>query len=191
MIDPQQRDGGASLSGGASLFVLRVDFALSVLARSVLWFAALLMGIMVALMVSQVVLRYGFSASLSWVEEAIRFLMIWMSFLGATVVVWHRAHITVDVFVRHFPVALQKICQLVSTLCSIAFLLVLMFKGIEYLESVRISIAPALGVSMDRVYLVLPIGAGAMLLFLFRHLLADFGLLPPVATKSSESAHAD
>lgn len=193
MIYPRKKNKGVLSPDGTSyFFVRRLDSALSAIAQGFLWIAALLMVVMVALMTTQVVLRYGFSSSLSWVEEVVRFLMIWMSFLGAAVVVWHRGHISVDIFVRYLPQTLQTTCRVISTICGIVFLVVLFFKGIEFLESVRITTAPATQISMDRVYIILPIGAFAMVIFLVRHLLADFGLLPPAVTKNpAESDHAN
>ena len=48
-----------------------------------------------------VVLRYVFSASTSWAEEMIRYLMIWITFIGGSVCVRHSAHIRMDFLLRY------------------------------------------------------------------------------------------
>jgi len=63
-----------------------------------------IMGMVMALVVAlQVVSRYGFNHSLFWSEELARFLLIWLSFLGATVAYCHGVHPGVDSLVRRLP----------------------------------------------------------------------------------------
>ena len=50
-----------------------------------------------------VVLRYVFSASTSWAEEMIRYLMIWITFIGGSVCVRHSAHIRMDFLLTLLP----------------------------------------------------------------------------------------
>jgi len=84
-------------------FVRSFDGFLDRAASVALHFSSMLLAIMVVIMVSQVVLRYGFSNSLLWAEEAVRFLMIWISLFAATVALWRRQHIAVDVVARRLP----------------------------------------------------------------------------------------
>lgn len=135
----------------------------------------MLLAFMVAIMATQVFLRYAFSAALPWAEEAVRFSMIWMSLLAAAVVVWRRGHISVDIFVSRMPRPLHVSCRVVVGLCGIAFCCVLLVKSIAYLDVVKITTAPALGITLDWVYAVLPVGAVMMLVSLVRHLLSDIG----------------
>lgn len=46
------------------------------------WLLVTLVGALMALMTVQVVMRYGFNASLLWAEEVCRYMLIWLSFLG-------------------------------------------------------------------------------------------------------------
>lgn len=50
-----------------------------------------------------VVLRYAFSASTSWAEELIRYLMIWITFIGGCVCVRKGAHIRMDFILTMMP----------------------------------------------------------------------------------------
>ena len=51
---------------------------------------------MTGLAVLQVILRYVFAASLIWVEEVSVIIMLWMTWLGVTVLWLTRSHIAVD-----------------------------------------------------------------------------------------------
>jgi hypothetical protein len=50
-----------------------------------------------------VVLRYGFGTSISWVEEVARFLMIWGAFLGAGLTMREGPFVAIDVFQDCLP----------------------------------------------------------------------------------------
>jgi len=53
--------------------------------------------IMSILAILQVVTRYLFLYSISWLEELTRYLMIWMTFVGAALAVQKKANIGVDI----------------------------------------------------------------------------------------------
>ena len=44
--------------------------------------------------------RYVLNNALPWAEEADRYLFIWLSFVGASITMRHKAHIAVDILVR-------------------------------------------------------------------------------------------
>lgn len=44
-----------------------------------------------------VVLRYVFSASLSWVDEAARYMFIWLIWIGADYTLANRKHLRIDI----------------------------------------------------------------------------------------------
>lgn len=58
---------------------------------------ASLMLITSVLVFTQVLTRYLFFYSISWIEELTRFLMIWMVMLGTAVAVRQKQHIVIDV----------------------------------------------------------------------------------------------
>ncbi len=64
--------------------------------------------------------RYLFSASISWAEEAMLFLMIGCVFLGAGPVGYLGRHIRMDVAVLSLPARLRKALEVLSELITIA-----------------------------------------------------------------------
>lgn len=61
--------------------------------------------VMVALfsLFANVVLRYGFNYTLAWSEELVRIVIIYSTFVGASVAVKQRAMIRIDAIVQIFP----------------------------------------------------------------------------------------
>ena len=56
-----------------------------------------LMGLMIALAFSQIILRNFFSFSILWADPLIRHLVLWASFLGATIATRKNKHIKIDI----------------------------------------------------------------------------------------------
>lgn len=74
--------------------------------KDIAWPLRILVGGLFSLIVlftlSQIVFRFVFNAPLIWSEELSRFLLVWMTFVGAAVVVWDGRHLCVDVFYNMF-----------------------------------------------------------------------------------------
>ena len=75
---------------------------------------------------TNVIGRYVFGVSLLWADEVQIFILVAMTFLGAVVVTWRRAHLRMDALVRIMPPGLQKALRVVemivmSVLCGFVF----------------------------------------------------------------------
>jgi len=132
------------------------------------------MGMAMALVVAiQVVSRYGFNHSLFWSEELARFLLIWLSFLGATVAYCHGAHPGVDSLVRRLPERWQTAAALFSFLAGAVLFAVMVVSGTKFAWFVRLQIFPATGVAKWIIMAVVPASG---IIFLV-HCLAGIGRL--------------
>jgi TRAP-type C4-dicarboxylate transport system permease small subunit len=56
-----------------------------------------LLGLMILIAFSQIALRNFFSIGLSWPEPLVRYLVLWVGFLGAALAVRESRHITIEV----------------------------------------------------------------------------------------------
>ena len=72
--------------------------------------------VMTVLVITNVILRYGFRSGLTWSEEACRFLFIWTTFLGAILGESKGAHMRLDFIVDAFPGVSRKIVQVIALL---------------------------------------------------------------------------
>lgn len=95
----------------------------------------LMMAAMVVIMAAQVVARYIFSNPFVWAEEIATYLFIWIVFLGAGLAFNRRAHIVVDYFARMLPPKVFRGISLVLNLMVVAFLLLLGYQGIGFVQA--------------------------------------------------------
>jgi TRAP-type C4-dicarboxylate transport system permease small subunit len=133
---------------------------------------ALCLAVMVVLVFGNVVLRYVFNSGITVSEELSRWLMVWLTFLGAIVALREHAHLGVDTLVRALPPTGKRICFVVSySLMLFADWLLLSgsWKQIIITAGDR---APATNLSVGLFYgagLVFGISAGVILIYdLFR-----------------------
>ncbi len=112
---------------------------------------------MTAVTTLQIMCRFFFTA-LSWSEELARYLMIWLTFLGASMGVKRGTHIAVSFAVSPLsPRWRQGMALLVQTLALYFFLLVA-FYGWRLMNLQAFQVSAGLGISMRYVYVSLPVG---------------------------------
>ncbi len=86
------------------------------------------LALMVVLVFTNVVLRYGFNSGLTVSEELSRWLFVWMTFLGAFVGLRDHAHLGTDTLVARLGVTGKKVCFVVAHVLML-FMCWLMFQG--------------------------------------------------------------
>ena len=125
-----------------------------------------LLGILMALLVAvQVFCRYVLNGSLFWSEELARYMLVWLSFLGATVAYYRGLHPGVDVLVRRLSGGARKTSALLVHGLTICLALVMVIAGLEFAWFVRTQVSPALGIHKWIILLVIP--ASGLLLILY------------------------
>lgn len=104
----------------------------------------------------QIVMRYAFNKAPSWSEELVRFLFVWLSFVGAGMGVRDKIHIGVDVIIRLLPPPVQRVTAMLVALVIVLFGGFLMYAGMDIVMMTHGQPSPALGLPMSYVYLALP-----------------------------------
>lgn len=116
---------------------------------------------LVAVMSLQIVSRALFTAT-SWSEETARYLLIWLTFLGACLAYHRGRHIAVSVLADALPPHGRRICQGLIALVTIAFMAVLLQVGLDYMALQSFQQSAALRIPMSVVYVVMPLSAAIM-----------------------------
>lgn len=128
------------------------------------YFVVAAMAIMTLLVFLQVVMRYIFSNSLSWSEEAARFIFLWLSWVGASYAVKERSHFRVEILANLFGGRSRRNFELLVLLLWFAFSLAMAVLGtklvIFLLETEQVS--AALEFPMAWVYASVPAGCALM-----------------------------
>ena len=121
-----------------------------------------MLGIMVVVTGAQIVCRVFFT-SLSWSEEATRYLLIWSTLLGAGCVYKHAGHISITVLQDLLPEKAKDVLQIViHALCIVLFALIV-FYGIKYFGKQGRQLSATMRLPMKYVYTCIPLGAGIMI----------------------------
>ncbi|MCF4113171.1 MULTISPECIES: TRAP transporter small permease [Dethiosulfovibrio] len=124
-----------------------------------------LLTFMVVVVFLQVVFRFIIHSSLPWSEEAARYLLIWISFLGATVGVKRGAHVGVEAVVNLFGGRKRRAISVVAYVLEAAFFVFLVLYGYRILSIVFCQSSPAMEISMAVPYSSLPVSSAIMLLY--------------------------
>jgi TRAP-type C4-dicarboxylate transport system permease small subunit len=129
---------------------------------------AVCLAAMVVLVFTNVVMRYVFNSGIATSEELSRWLLVWLTFLGAIVALRQHAHLGVDTLVRALPPRGKLVCFVLS------YLLMLYVDGLLTLGSWKQAVltfgdtAPASGISVGLFFyssgLVFGVSAAVILL---------------------------
>lgn len=134
--------------------------------------------LMVALVLDvcwQVITRFVLADPSSFTEELARFLLIWISMLGAALCFSQRAHLSIDYFVDQFSEGNQRrVFYLVGVLTLMfAFLALLVGGGFLVMFTYQLDqYSAALGVKIAFVYAVVPLTGGLISIFTLAALVA-------------------
>jgi len=144
-----------------------------------------MLSLMILLVFGNVVLRYLFNSGLVFSEEVSRFLFMWLTLLGALLVMKDRGHLGMSMLVQRLGPIGRRLCRFAADLAALACCLLLADGTWSLLQIVVDERAPVTGISMAIVYaslLVCAVGMSLLLLAsLWRQLtgrMADDELLP-------------
>ncbi|WP_078594810.1 TRAP transporter small permease [Evansella clarkii] len=135
---------------------------LHLLNRSVENITAVMLAVMVILIFLQIVSREVVGSSFAWTEEVARFLMIWVTFLGASFAFQHGAHIGIEFFKMKLPVMFRKIFNILAFLSSTVFFMYMIVQGSLLVDRAMTQTSTALNLPMGYAYLVIPISGVLM-----------------------------
>lgn len=90
--------------------------------------AAAALGLAAAISILNVVLRQ-FGQAWFWTEEAVIYLIIYSTFLGAVITLRHGEHVSVDIFAALSRGRVRRIVAVIAALVTIAYLLVMSWLG--------------------------------------------------------------
>jgi TRAP-type C4-dicarboxylate transport system permease small subunit len=89
------------------------------IARIEKYIVVVLLGLMMVLAFMQIVLRNFFQTGLSWGDVLVRYLVLWVAFIGAALATKEGRHINMEVLSRWVSETGEKYLKGLSHLCSI------------------------------------------------------------------------
>ena len=121
------------------------------------WALQWILAVMAFMVFANVMLRLTTDISILWVEELSRFLMIWLTFLGAGLVLRYGGHIGIDNLQEAFPRQAKLIRGVVFAL-MLAFFVFMLIMGIRYSIFTWGQTTAAMEIPVGAVYLAMPVG---------------------------------
>ena len=122
---------------------------------------ALLIAVCVVVLL-QVLMRYLFAYPNPWSEEVSRFCFIWLSLLGASLAVEHRAHFGFDQVTKALAPRAKRVVERFAGAVVLLFSLLLIGTGIALMDLTLGERSPALNLPVALVYAAAPVSGVLM-----------------------------
>ena len=136
------------------------------------YLSILIVAAIAVIVIAAVVFRYGFNNSLSWAEDAAKFLMVWMTFVGAPLGFKHGAHVSCDLLPPGLPPVVLRAIRALVWLIVIFVMAMLTRTGWTFAWNGWSQVALTVGdISMFWIFVCMPIGAALMMLVAIEQLL--------------------
>ena len=136
-----------------------------VLIRLNRWAVIAILAAMAAMVFANVVLRFLTDHSIIWVEEVSRYLMIWLTFLGAGLVLRYGGHVGVDTLQQTLPGHAAWIRAAIFALLLV-FFATMLWLGVRYSMVTWGQTTPVMQIPIGVVYLAMPLGFALLIVHL-------------------------
>ena len=147
----------------------KVSFAVNRLIEYLLFGLGFSMALLVAV---QVFCRYMLNQSLFWSEELARYMLVWLTFLGASAAYYKGAHPGVDILYNRMSPAFRRVTAIMIHLASLGLFGVMIFYGYQFAHFVRLQTSPALQMPKWIVLSIIPVSGGILMLHAVHFLVA-------------------
>ena len=130
------------------------------------WILIVLLLAMACIIFANVVLRYTTGDSIIWAEEVARHMMIWVTFLGAGLVMRTGGHVAIDNLHTAVGVRAARVLRAVVALGIAAFCVFMTVASSDYVWRTRFQTTAATDISISFIYAAMPVGFVLLLVHL-------------------------
>jgi TRAP-type C4-dicarboxylate transport system permease small subunit len=106
----------------------------------------------------QIICRYLLGASLTWSEELARYLLVWITFLGAGIAFRRGAHMGFNLLLRSMAPKFRSLARMITSVGILTFLSIATWKGTQLAIFNMGQHSPAMGLPIGVAYLAIPTG---------------------------------
>lgn len=126
--------------------------------------SAAFLSVTVSVVIINVVMRYGFSSGIFWVEEIATTAFIWSVFVGAAAVYKRKMHIGIDLITQLFPESVRRIIVVAIDLMMITINGYVCYLSVLMMLSNRLKTTPVLNIPSMYVNMSITVGFGLIML---------------------------
>jgi len=134
-----------------------------IIAKIELIILMVLLSLMVIISFTQVVLRNIFETGISWADPMLRYTVLWLAFIGASIATRENRHINIDVLTRLLSPKLKKIVSILTNLFALSVCLILLKSSIDFIKiEMQFPSEIFLGLKNWMLEIIIPIGFSMM-----------------------------
>ena len=117
------------------------------------------------IVVAAVAARYVFGQAVSWTEEVPRYLLIWVSFLGAAACVAKREHVGFDILFNALPARVRRLLGAAIGVLILGFGWIVFRYGIVFVQEFGGDLMETIPFKNYWYYVALPVSGALLMLF--------------------------
>ncbi len=124
----------------------------------------------------QVIMRSFFNSSLSWSEEAAKYLFVWLIWLGTSIAAKDQSHISLEIVSGRLRGRVKTVIAILVKLIWVSMCIFLLVNGIEIVQSMigRGKTASAMSwLKVWVVYLAIPVSQGVLSIRILSQMVQD------------------
>ena len=116
-------------------------------------------GALVLILMTQVILRYGFSRPLFWAEEICVQLLVFITLIGLSLLLKSRQMIAIDMVISALPRRVKSVVALALQVASLAVIVFFAYQGTLWIlrPEARLQISPTTGLPIWINYAMFPL----------------------------------
>lgn len=129
------------------------------------FFLGVLLGVALIILTWQIISRAVFNAPLSWSSELLRYLLVWVTFIGAGLAIRYQKLIRLEFLFSlfKFPPKVERGIRGIAALLTMVFCVIILMYSMQILEVVHMQKSAAMHLPMSIPYLAIPLGTLVML----------------------------
>jgi C4-dicarboxylate transporter DctQ subunit len=148
-----------------------------------------MLSVMILLAFLQIVLRNALSTGISWADPLVRYLVLWVGFIGASLATREDKHITIEVFARWFSGSSAFYLRMLSELISAVICGLLTYAGWKFVQNeARLGEAAFLNIPSWILQMIIPVTFGLMSL---RFLIKSTAALAKALKAGNQTLHGN
>ena len=125
----------------------------------------------VLLVMTLVVLRYGFNSTIIGANEFIVILFMYSSAIGAAVVLGQKEHIAITYFIDKLPPSIRRVVDIVNYILIALLNGVIIWYGMRWINITGSYLTAVLKIHQVYAQLVVPIGCSIAILYCINHII--------------------
>lgn len=122
---------------------------------------------LVIVLAAQIIFRYLFSHSLTWADGMGRYMLVWSSFLGASIAAKHSGHINLTIITDMLEGKKKEILITFILICFLVMAAAVFVSGVTVTKMVIPQKSDSLPISAAWVYGAIPFSLGIIVFHLF------------------------